>query len=317
MRRRRIVSIIRALARPRRSRGIALIAVLWTLTLLALAAASFTVGTRTENRIAHNVAENARARALAEAGINTAILAMVERDPDRRWPADGTVRAMRFADAALRVSVQDEAGKIDLNRAPDDFIRGILVVIGVEPEAAARLADAIADYRDRDGLVRLNGAEDDDYARAGLAHGAKDRPFQALEELQQVLGMTPALYRRLAPFVTVHSGRSGIEPRVAPREVLLALPGADPTQIDAEAETPEAADAPALPGLGIPSALLPSLPGLAGVGRRYIARTRNRDYTIRAEARLPSGALAVREAVVRITRTTTRPYRIVAWRDGR
>ncbi len=317
MRRRSVISVFSMLPRSRRPRGIALVAVLWTLTLLALAAASFTVGTRTESRIARNVAENARARALAEAGIHSAILAMVERDPDRRWPADGTVQVMSFADAGIRVSVQDEAGKIDLNRAPDDFIKGILVVLGVEPEEAARLVDAIADYRDRDGFARLNGAEDGDYARAGLVHGAKDRPFQALEELQQVLGMTPALYRRLAPFVTVHSGRSGVEPRVAPREVLLAMPGADPAQIGAEPEAPAAAEAPAPRGPGIPSAALQAPPGLAGVGRRYIARTRSRDYTIRAEARLPGGAVAVREAVVRITRTAIRPYRILAWRDGR
>ena len=34
----------------------------------------------------------------------------------------------------------------------------------------------------------LNGAEDADYEAEGLPYGAKDGPFQSVEELRQVLG---------------------------------------------------------------------------------------------------------------------------------
>ena len=44
--------------------------------------------------------------------------------------------------------------------------------------------------------------------------------------------MTPDIYRRLAPLVTVHLGRRGINPVTAPHALLLALPGGDPGQID-------------------------------------------------------------------------------------
>jgi Tfp pilus assembly protein PilX len=43
-------------------KGIALVAVLWTLTLLSLIATSFSSQTSTEARIARNITENAAAR---------------------------------------------------------------------------------------------------------------------------------------------------------------------------------------------------------------------------------------------------------------
>ena len=300
----------------------ALVAVLWALTFLSLAAASFTVTMRSESHVARNLEENARARALADAGIAIGIMAMMDRDPDRRWLADGEPHLFRFAGGEVIVSVRDESGKIDLNRAPDALLKGLLVVLGIEPEDAAPLVDAIIDYRDPDQLTRLNGAEDSDYARAGLPYGAKDRRYEAIEELQRVLGMTPSLYARMAPFVTVHSGQSGIDPRVAQREVWLALPGADAASVEGQFAAPDdsgdgSGAAESQGAAGIPAAGAAAQPGLAGVGRRFISRTRHREYSFRGEARTASGAVFVREAEARIMRIRGRPYWIRAWRDAR
>lgn len=311
-------------------RGIALIAVLWTLTLLALVAASFTVTIRSESRISRNLEENARARALADGGIRLGILAMMDRDSGRRWEADGRVHLFRFAGGEVDVSVVDEAGKIDLNRAPDELLRGLLDALGVAPERVAELVDAIVDYRDADNLTRLNGAEDDAYALAGRSYGAKDRRFDAVEELQQVLGMTPALYARMAPLVSVYARQTGVDPLYAPLEVLLAIPGADQELLGDGAAAASASDLAsglasrlssgeleAAAAAAVAAATGGRPAGLVGVGRRFISRSRQRDYTFRAEARLPSGAVFVREAVVRITRTLGRPYRIQHWRSAR
>ncbi len=303
------------------SRGVALVAVLWALTFLSLAAASFTVTIRSESHVARNLEENARARALADAGIAIGIMAMMDRSPDARWLADGSPHVFRFAGGEVSVSVRDEAGKIDLNRAPDALLKGLLGVLGLAPEDAAPLVDAIIDYRDPDGLTRLNGAEDPDYARAGLPYGAKDRRFEAVEELQRVLGMNPALYARMRPFVTVHSGQSGIDPRVARHEVWMSLPGADKESIQGQlAAAGDDADSGSLVGsgaAGMPAAGAAAQPGLAGVGRRFIARTRHREYTFRGEAQTASGGVFVREAEARILRIKRNPYRVRAWRDAR
>ena len=158
------------------------------------------------------------------------------------------------------------------------------------------------DFADPDDLRRLNGAEDADYAAAGLPWDAKDAPFAAVEELQQVLGMTPMLYEAVAPALTVHTRQKGIDPKSAPREVLLALPGSGAEAVDehlaARAEAPEGAG--------------PTLLGAEG----FTARSRQRVYTVRAEAYLESGAVFVREAVVRLG-GGARGFTVLAWRQGR
>jgi general secretion pathway protein K len=47
--------------------------------------------------------------------------------------------------------------------------------------------------------------------------------MESVAEVEQVLGMTPALYARLAPFVTVYSGLAMPEPAFAPPQVLAAM----------------------------------------------------------------------------------------------
>jgi general secretion pathway protein K len=225
----------------RGQRGLALVVVLWVLVLLSLIAASFTYTTRTEVNLTRNLIEAAKAEALADAGINRAILGLMDPDEATRWKADGRVYIFRLggegdeADAGanevgpegseVRITIQDEIGKIDLNRAQDELLQSLFELAGLDPDEAAALVDAIVDFRDPDDLVRLNGAEDKDYAAAGLPWGAKDAPFEAVEELEQVLGMNLEIYRRVKPALSVFARRPGFNPHFAPAEVLLALPG--------------------------------------------------------------------------------------------
>ena len=57
--------------------------------------------------------------------------------------------------------------------------------------------------------------------------------FVAPEELAQLPGFDEALYEAVADCVTVATSASAIDPRVAPRTVLLAIPGATPALVDA------------------------------------------------------------------------------------
>ncbi len=364
---------------PGTARGLALVTVLWVLMLLALIAASFTATTRTEVNLTRNEVENARAEALAEAGLARALLGLLAgrggtdiddevaqlpidrpglrgvleaqpevqaavQETDQRadqgadleppgeppgapggaWRADGTVYSWSFGGGALKVAVHGEAGKIDLNTADEELLRGLFRIAswtgpdgepqGLDEAAAAALTDAIRDFADPDDLTRLNGAEDRDYRAAGLPWGAKDAAFEAVEELQQVLGMTAPLYQAVAPALTVYSGAKGVDASLAPRQVLLALSdveagggaggggGAKEVVDDYLAARAEAAAgaAPAFPGAG------------RGTGAR---RNRARVYTIHAEARTPGGAVFAREAVVRLG-GGGQALRIEAWRQG-
>jgi general secretion pathway protein K len=227
------------------------------------------------------------------------------------WRADGTVYAWTYGGGAIRVAVQSEAGKIDLNTADDSLLRDLFLSAswtgpdgepeGIDEAGAGALTDAVRDFADPDDLTRLNGAEDRDYAAAGLPWDAKDAPFEAVAELQQVLGMTALLYAAVAPALTIYTGATGVDARLAPRDVLLALPGGEAAGVvdDYLASRAEAATGAA-----------PAFPGAEGS-----RRSRARVYTIHAEARLASGAVFVREAVVRLA-GGPQTYRVEAWRQG-
>ena len=232
----------------------------------------------------------------------------------------GAPDVFRFGAGEVRISVEDEGGKIDLNTASEELLRGLFLSTGLDDRAVGELFDAIAEFVDEDQLHRLNGAEDPDYYRAGLAWGAKDAPFEAVEELQQVMGMTRDLYARVAPLLTVHSGRTGIDPRTASRAALLALPGVSIIEVDtllaARASTASTARAAGAAGDDGDDGEVAPLPELTGVAD-HLTRSRQRVYTIRAEARTDTGAVFVREAAVEPLGSLQRPFIVYKWRRGR
>ena len=69
------------------------------------------------------------------------------------------------------------------------------------------------------------------YFEAGLKAGPKKAHFQSTLELDQILGCTPDPVRTLLPYVTIHSGRSGIDPLTAPLPLLAALSGKSPDEV--------------------------------------------------------------------------------------
>jgi general secretion pathway protein K len=121
--------------------------------------------------------------------------------------------------------VEDEAGKIDLNRARGELLRRLFMAVGVEPPAAQALVDKILDWREAGIGRRLNGAKAEDYRAAGFAYGPREGPFASVEELRLAMDMTPALFARVAPSLTVYSQSAWIDPAFAPPDVLAALAG--------------------------------------------------------------------------------------------
>ena len=236
----------------RYQRGIALMLVMWVLTLLTVMAVSLTVSRRTEIALTDNHVESARFRALAEAAIAYTALhymtaeAQVDEEQGTAWLPDGQPRLWFFAGSELSLRVFNESSRYDLNQIQPETLRTLLEVLGLEPEAADALAAAIVDWRDDDDLALLNGAEDSDYEKAGRALGAKDAPYEAVEELRQVLGMTPEIYRRLAPEVSVEGGSAQPVERFASPAVLATLKGV--TLDEAREEIAERDQAEAVPG---------------------------------------------------------------------
>ena len=108
---------------------------------------------------------------------------------------DGRVYTVKIEDRQYRLSVEAEQGKVDLNAVQDAFLHQLLRWLqGRNAREGDALADCLLDWRDSDNLVRLSGAEEEAYTRAGLVQVPADGPFASVDEMRLVLGMTPQLY---------------------------------------------------------------------------------------------------------------------------
>lgn len=210
------------------ARGAALLLVLWLVALLAAVVGTFALSARTEHLQGQVLARGLEAREAARAGIEYAIVRAGQADSRLRWAADGGEHAWQYGDAKVVVRMVDEQGKVDLNMADAGLIAALLRELGSDGRQAMQLAGAILDWRDADGLTQpAGGAEAPAYAEAGRGYGPADAPLESVAEIEQVLGMTPALYARLAPLVTVYSGLARPDPAFAPAPVLAAMGGGD------------------------------------------------------------------------------------------
>lgn len=285
------------------SKGAALLIVLWLLALSSALAVAVVTAARTESHLARNLAEEASARAIAQAGVSHALIFLLDPRPSRRFEADyEAIRELDLFGAKVRLAIRDECGKIDLSTGFGTLIVG-LVRQYEKDENAAAVAQAILDWRDPDHRRRPQGAEDADYAAAGRAHGARDGLFEAIDELQQVLGVTTPLYARLVGDITVDCLNAGVDPLAASPAVLASVPGMDPLKIAAYREARrEAEGARASP---------PEFEG----GKGYVEESPAQAFGIRVAVELPSGARAEWEAVAWITEDAPEPFRFRTWRQ--
>jgi type II secretory pathway component PulK len=125
----------------------------------------------------------------------------------------------------MRYGVEDEEGRFNVNVIDGKRIaKFIEVVAEAEEDQAKEIAYAIVDWRDtNDSLSDPKfGAEDDDYEDLDPPYEAKDQPFESLDELLLVRGMTPEIFERIQPFVTIY-GPGTVNINTAPMEVLMGL----------------------------------------------------------------------------------------------
>lgn len=285
-------------------RGFALLVVIWTAGVLALIVAGFSLSVRTEMRSAAVAVENARAEALADAGVQLATLSLItaraQRSAAWRFPPDGRPTFCTMAGGLLRISIEDEAGKIDLNAAGERLLRSLLMGVGYSEADAAGRADAIIDFRDPDDQPRVHGAESAAYRDAGLPAGPKNAPFVRVEELVQVLGLGTGALARLRPFVSVHSGQRGLDFSVT-SPALTAIVTEGHARLSAGAGA--AQRQPGSSGSRLPAELAIVSP--------------RQTFAVRAEARTPGGSVFVRESVIELSRTRAGiDYGIREWRRG-
>jgi general secretion pathway protein K len=266
--------------------GFTFLVVIWALSILIMLALFFGASVSAHLKTTRNAVDNARAEALADAGVELAVLdisawrAAAMREP--RFPRNGhSTRCSLDNGDWLAIAVEDEVGKVDLNMADERLISAALLAAGVAEDRVARQAQRILDYRSPANTRRPLGAEmeeDSDQVRAR----AKNRPLDAVEEVEQVAGMPVGLADALRPYATIYSGQVTVDSNLAYRRLVAALTSR---------------------GIGTGSTLLSA----AGSGRVF---------RILAQARTPQGAVFLREAVLEFVATQPGAYAFRRWRRG-
>ena len=232
-------------------KGIALLIVLWVMAILMVSVFSFSLMTRAETYGTLAFREAMEKKFLAESGMERGIMEIIYRSVNQSqtlvlagkevWKTDGTTYTIETGGAGYVVRLTDESGKISLTGLTDAngiVLKNLLINRGTSPENADVIVDSILDWQDADDLHRLNGAESDYYMSLPNPYKAKNGDIETLEELILVKGITPdILYgadkmKGIIRYLTIYSKTGAINIKVAPKEVLAAIPGMNSDMVD-------------------------------------------------------------------------------------
>lgn len=186
-------------------RGSALLIVIWAVVLLAGLVAGMVATGGSEAALTANMIDAARANHLADAGVQRAVLALLDPQTRRKLlldsPASFTVQLAD--DAEITIRIKDSCGDIDLNWSAPELLRAYAVASGMKPQAADEFAHAV--------MARRQAA-----AEASAA-------WQSVRELGNLPGIGGAEIAALAPGLTVNCRDSGADLRRAGVLVKRAL----------------------------------------------------------------------------------------------
>ena len=102
------------------------------------------------------------------------------------------------------------------------MLASLMRVLGVDGQKAEALGETILDWREPGPSPRPNGAKQPQYVAAGLSYGPLGAPFESVDEVGRVLGMTPDIMDRLRPYLSVYQlGQP--DPRYAAKPVIQAM----------------------------------------------------------------------------------------------
>src|SRR4030095_16438803 len=157
---------------------------------------------REEAAAAHRYSDETQGYYIALAGFERGVYEFLQQSTGRDTLGtqkqadifDGDWREEALGGGTFRVRWVDEAGKINISRADEETLARIFTNLAVEEPRKAILVDSIMDWRDPDDLHRLNGAENDYYRSLTPPYTAKNGPFDTVEDLLWVRGMTAELF---------------------------------------------------------------------------------------------------------------------------
>ncbi len=206
-----------------RSRGAALILVLWLVAALSLVVLVSAQGMRLQTRRVAVDLDRMRSQQALDAVLELGAQRLMA---DRKAAGRYRVWRMQMGDAAVRLEIIPAEGLVDINVANDRLLEAVFEKIGGLPQGEANImASRIKDFIDPDDAPRgAGGAEAPQYRAAGKAVMPRNAPVDDLSELQMVLGMTPQLYGIISPYLGIN-GQARIAVDAAPPALIDKLTG--------------------------------------------------------------------------------------------
>jgi len=239
------------------NRGIALITVILIIVILVAIVIELNRSSRADIYDAANLSDGIKLTYIAKSGFYGAAAVLNNSKSDcttllEDWAHMEKISLQSstlFNDGYFSVRIEDEAGKIPLNKLVNGSeynpaIKEILIRLLSQPEfglderKVAGIVDSIKDWIDSDDNVTESGAENSYYASLESPYEAKNAQLDCIEELLMVKGITKEIFYgtkekpSLAQYVTTDS-EGLININTAPKMVLRSLN---------EAISPELAD---------------------------------------------------------------------------
>ncbi len=186
------------------SRGVALIIVLWIVVILSAIALEFSYSMRIETDLTGNFVDQQKAYYGARAGIERAVKEVfrarkamgIFKDTMEEpiWDLGGNPNSFKLGDIEITVTIEPENARVNIHGVSREFLKEILLAIGVQGEKADAAIDCVLDWEDGDNLHRMLGAEKEYYQKLDTPYQPANTKIEILEELLMIKEINKGLY---------------------------------------------------------------------------------------------------------------------------
>jgi general secretion pathway protein K len=207
-----LTRLARKPARAGAEAGFALLVVLWSLVLISLIVTQLMSDGRLEAQRIANGRIGVTGQAAVDGAIDEALFHLLDQS-EHHWAADGAPHDIWIGGVRVTVVATNEADKVNPNIAPKELMSALLHRVGVAQREAVQIANAIENWR-----TQAGDSNDQAAAYRAMGYLPPGTPFQSVEEIALVAGVTPDLLIRLMPHLQVYRAllprSSGIDPVV-------------------------------------------------------------------------------------------------------
>ena len=295
--------------------GSALILVLWCVLLLTMAV--FGVVEMVELSVDHTTHEELAldARGLALSGVALGLYPQLKKD-------DPILFQKPAANEQFKVTLESGGARLNLNYVllskQPQILESLFTQWGLQVDQADHVTACLYDWVTPGDLPSLGGAKAEQYEQANLPQRPTYKPFQSLEEVEQVIGMD--LVEKVKPdwknsFTLWSDGP--LDVKEAPPELIAAVFGLDPKQVALFTNTRNGRDGIAGTSDDVPISNIQVLQGQLGLSTLAVKTLGNQVEFGSQTRRVESVGLASGTQVMIsvVTRLNSSPIQYFLWSE--